>query len=443
MSDVSLSKGDAAGGLKRSLGLPDVVALGINGVIGQGIFLLPGLAAALMGPASLTALGIAGLLSCLIALCFAEVASHFDKTGGAYVYAREAFGDFVGFEVGWLTCCVAVISWAALANGFTEVFAHFVPAVKEPVTQKVVAIGLMTALMGLNLFGARIGASISTFFSVAKLIPLVLFIGVGAFHLQGALFEPFAPQGYGSIADATLVLLYAYVGFETLVVPAGEMKNPQKNVPIALMTVMAVVTVVYMAVLTVSVGTLPELAGHKNPVAAASANVLGAIGGTIVAAGICVSVFGTNAGAALVSPRRFFALAERGDLPKIFAAVDPDSGAPRPAIVLTWGLAVVLALTGSFKELAVLGVIARFLQYIPTCLAAIVFRRRYRDQPRQGFTLPFGPAIPIATIGLCVWLLVASYQKNPERLHYGLLAVAIGVPLYFLAQWNRQRERGA
>lgn len=323
------------GGLKRSLGLPDVVALGINGVIGQGIFLLPGLAAALMGPASLTALALAGFLSCLIALCFAEVGSHFDKTGGAYVYAREAFGDFVGFEVGWLTCCVAVISWAALANGFTEVFGHFVPAVREPGIQKAVAVGLMTALMGLNLFGARIGASVSTFFSVAKLIPLVLFVGVGAFYLQGALFEPFAPKGYGSIADATLVLLYAYVGFETLVVPAGEMKNPQKNVPIALMTVMVIVTVVYMAVLTVSVGTLPELAGHKNPVAAASANVLGAVGGTIVAAGICVSVFGTNAGAALVSPRRFFALAERGDLPKFFARVDPDSGSPRPAIVLT------------------------------------------------------------------------------------------------------------
>ncbi len=436
MSTPTTGKGAA---LKRSLTLPDVVALGINGVIGQGIFLLPGFAAALMGPASLTALGLAGLLSCLIALCFAEVGSHFDKTGGAYVYAREAFGEFVGFEVGWLTCCVAVIAWAALANGFTEVLAHFVPAVAEPTTQKVVAVSLMTVLMGVNLFGARIGASVSTFFSVAKLIPLILFIGVGAFHLQGALFEPFAPQGYGSLADATLVLLYAYVGFETLVVPAGEMKDPQKNVPIALMTVMAVVTVVYMAVLTVSIGTLPELAGHQNPVAAASGNVLGAVGGTIVAAGICVSVFGTNAGSALVSPRRFYALAERGDLPKIFARIDPDSGSPRPAIVLTWALAVVLALTGSFKELAVLGVVARFLQYIPTCLAAIVFRHRYRNQPRHGFTLPFGPVIPLATIALCVWLLVESYASNPERLHWGGLAVLIGVPLYALSRWNRRR----
>ena len=130
----------------------------------------------------------------------------------------------------------------------------------------------------------------------------------------------------------------------------------------------------------------------------------------------------------------------RGDLPPLFARVDDDSGAPRPAIVLTWGLAVILALTGSFKELAVLGVIARFLQYILTCLAAIVFRRRYRNQPRQGFTLPFGPVIPLATIGLCIWLLAASYEKNPERLHYGLLAVAIGIPLYFVAQWNKKRE---
>ena len=117
--------------LKRSLGLGAVIALGINGVIGQGIFLLPGKAAGLMGPASLVGIGIAAVLCLLIALCFAEVGSRFSSTGGAYVYAREAFGDFIGFEVGWMTCCVAVISWAALANGFTLVLGTFIPQVAE------------------------------------------------------------------------------------------------------------------------------------------------------------------------------------------------------------------------------------------------------------------------------------------------------------------------
>ena len=190
--------------LQRSLRFVDVVALGINGIIGQGIFLLPGLAAAKMGPSSMAAIVVAGVLSFLIALCFAEAGSRFSSPGGAYIYAKEAFGDFVGFEVGWITCCVAVISWAALANGFTLVLGHFVPAVAEGWLQKVTAVGLMGALAGVNILGARMGANVSTFFSAAKLVPLILFIGLGVFAIEGALFTPFAPEGMAPLAESTL-----------------------------------------------------------------------------------------------------------------------------------------------------------------------------------------------------------------------------------------------
>ena len=125
-------------GLKRSLSLFAVIALEINGVIGQGIFLLPGKAAGLLGPASLVALIIGGVLSFLIALCFAEVASRFDETGGAYVYAKEAYGDFIGFEVGWMTCCVAVISWAALANGLMVVLAGLMPDIWQSIPYSII-----------------------------------------------------------------------------------------------------------------------------------------------------------------------------------------------------------------------------------------------------------------------------------------------------------------
>ena len=428
-------------GLRRNLTLLDVVALGINGVIGQGIFLLPGLAAAKLGPASILAIVAAGVLCFLIALCFAEVGSRFRATGGAYVYAKEAFGEFVGFEVGWMTCCVAVISWAALANGFTVVLGHFVPEVATGWAQKATAVGLMAALAGVNVLGAKSGAALSTLFSVAKLLPIVLFVGVGVGGIQAGLFEPFAPLGYAPFAEATLVLLYAYVGFETLVVPAGEMRNPQRSVPLALMLVLALVSVVYVAVLAVAIGVLPELAGHKNPVAAASAVVMGPVGATIIAVGICVSVFGTNAGAALVSPRRFYAMAERGDLPKIFAQTHTETGAPTYAIALMFGLSAVLAMTGSFKELAVLGVVARFAQYIPTCLAVIVLRRREAQaggaEETGGFRLPLGPTVPLLTVGLCIWLLA---NADPSKLWKGGVALLVGVPLYFLAKRNRARE---
>ena len=419
-----------SGSLKRSLGLATVVSLGINGVIGQGIFLLPGKAAGMMGPAAGVALLLGGLLCFLIALSFAEVSARFDKTGGAYLYSREAFGDFVGFEVGWMTCCVAIISWAALPNGFTLVLSHFVPAVAEGSVQSFTAVGIITLLTLVNWFGADRGAAVVKFFTVAKLIPLALFILVGAFFVDGGKLEPFAPHGTAPLAETTMLLLYAYAGFETLVVPAGEMDNPQKNVPRALFIVMAIVTVVYMGIFGVAVGTFDGIAGHKNPVAAASEVFMGPIGGSLIALGICLSVFGTNSGSALVSPRRFFALAERGDLPPIFCRTDPQTGAPRPAILLTWALACALSLSGTFAELAVLGVLARFAQYIPTCLAVLVFRRR-DTEVQPGFRIPGGPIIPVLTVLLCVGLMA---NTDPSRLIKGGVALLVGVPLYFLSR---------
>ena len=424
--------------LKRSLGLATVVSLGINGVIGQGIFLLPGKAAGMMGPAAGVALLLGGVLCFLIALCFAEVSARFDTTGGAYVYAREAFGDFVGFEVGWMTCCVGIISWAALSNGFTLVLSHFIPAVAEGWVQSVVALGVITVLTAVNWMGANWGAAVVKFFTVAKMVPLTLFIVVGVFFIDVGNFEPFAPQGTAPIAETTMLLLYAYAGFETLVVPAGEMENPQKNVPRALFIVMAIVTVVYMGIFGVAVGTFGGIAGHANPVAAASAAFMGPVGGTLIAVGICLSVFGTNSGSALVNPRRFFALSERGDLPPFLSRTDPGSGAPRNAIALTWLLACALSLSGTFVELAVLGVLARFAQYIPTCIALLVFRRRDAS-PGPGFRVPGGAFIPVLTVILCVALLA---NTDPTRLIKGGIALLVGIPLYFLSRragWSAQR----
>jgi amino acid transporter len=424
-----------AAGLKRSISLLDVIGLGVNAVIGQGIFLLPGLAAAIVGPAAILALLLAAALAFLIALCFAEVGGRFEATGGAYVYAREAFGPFVGFEVGWMLCCVGIISWAALANGFTVVLARFIPAVGEGWLQPVVAIGLMTALMAVNMFGAKMGASVSTFFSVAKLLPMLAFIAVGLMFIDGELYAPFTPKGLGGLGEATLLLLYAFVGFESAVVPAGEMKDPQKAVPIALVTVMSVVCVVYAAIFMVTVGTLPEVAGHGNPVAAASERFMGPVGGVLIAAGIVVSVFGINSGAALVSPRKIYALAERGDLPGALARVDEKSGAPRAAIFVTFIIAAGLSLTGSFKDLALLGVVARFVQYIPTCLAVLVLRER--RGPAAGFKVPLGPVIPLAAVGLCIWLIA---NTAGDKILGGLIALALGIPFYLLA---RRRQRAS
>lgn len=426
--------------LRRSLTLFAVVCLGINGVIGQGIFLLPGKAAARMGPAALIGLIIGGLLCFCIALCFAEVGSRVKGTGGAYLYARKAFGEFVGFEVGWMTCCVAVIAWATLSNGFTEVFAEFVPAVGEGLTQKCVAVGIVTVLTLVNLMGADMGARVVKFFTVAKLVPIAVFIVVGLFYIDTSNFTPFAPKGYEPLAQTTMILLYAFVGFETMVVPAGEMENPQRAVPLSLFTVLAVSATVYVLLYVVATGTYSGLAGTKNPVALAAGEFMGRFGGTMILVGIALSVFGTNAGAALVSPRRFFALAERGDLPAAIARVSPKSGAPVPAILLTWFLAVLLTVSGSFEQLLVLGVVARFAQYIPTTLAVLILRRRPGYDPEAGYTIPGGPIVPLITLSLCGWLL---FNTDPVKLKMGAQALAVGAILYAFKTIRTRREQSA
>ena len=414
--------------LKRSLSLFDVVSLGINGVVGQGIFFIPALAVSKVGPAALVALVLGAIICLLISLCFAEVGSRYKGTGGAYLYAREAFGDFVGFEVGWMTCLVAMTAWAALANGL--VTKALIPLMEQqwtmtlsPIMVSILPILIMAILSVINLRGAKWGATLSTILTVLKLTPIALVILVGLPSLQIDPFTPFAPQGWSAMGEATLLLLYAYVGFETLVVPAGEMDNPQKTVPLALIIVMSLVALIYISVLAVTIATVEEVAMSKSPVAEASVALLGTFGGGLISYGILCSVFGTNAAAAMVSPRRIFAFAEGGHLPRILAYINPKTGAPSYAIIALFIGAALLSLSGSFEELAVMSVVARFCQYIPTCLATITLRK----QGPAPFTLPGGVLIPILTLVACVTLLANS---SPNKLLFGLYAILAGAVVY-------------
>ena len=422
--------------LRRSLSQIDVVALGLNGVIGTGIFFLPGLATGLLGPASILAMAFAALLAFLIALCFAEVGAHYRGTGGAYLYALRVHGDGVGFFVGWINCGITVAAWGALINGLAVAVAHFAPSLGGGVPRAAFIVAVMFALTLINLRGAKLGARVANVFTAAKLIPLLVFVAVGVLYIDSDRFAPFAPHGYDGFFDATLLVFYAFVGFETQVIPAGEMKNPQRSVPLSLLIVLAVVTVVYLLVQVVATGTLAELSGHANPVAAASAGFLGSGGATLIAVGIIVSVAGINAAAALVGPRRFFALAEHGHLPRALAATNAH-GVPALSVWLVFALSAVVALSGSFKDLALISVVGRFAQYISTAAAALVLRVRARGAPSDpgAFRLPLGPVIPVVAIALSV---IVLSQSEPRRLIIGAIAVASGLPVYAYIVWRRR-----
>lgn len=432
--------------LKRSLSLVDVIALGINGVIGTGIFLLPGIATGIMGPASMLTLLFAALLSFVIALCFAEVGSQFRGTGGAYLYALRTFGDAPGFFVGWMVLVVTVTSWAAMVNALATACSEYLPALEGGPTRAIAIVGFMTTLTAINLRGAKTGARVSVFFTVAKLVPLLLFVVVGLFYIDTSNFTPFAPEGYGSkFFEATLVILYAFVGFEALVVPAGEMANPRRAVPIALISVLLLVCLVYVGVLAVATGTLSNLAGHPNPVLASSEVFMGSFGAKLVGIGIIISIIGINSAQALVGPRRVFALAQQGHMPRKLAEIS-KRGVPHFALIALFAVSGVIAVYGSFKTLALVSVVARFAQYIATCLAVIVLRRRRKAQARgeeEGgahFELPFGPVIPVIALSLCAWLLIESGRSNADPLIAGGIALLAGNPVYLLARRAARRR---
>ena len=419
--------------LRRDLRLRDIVALGINSVIGTGIFFLPGEAAAILGPAALIPFLVSAVLCSLLVLCFADAGSRFRETGGPMLYAEAAFGPLTGFVVGWMTVVVRIATWGALSNALVTALAAFDSRVSD--YRVVVLCSLFAGIAAVNCSGIRSSAAVTNFFTLAKLLPILLFVVVGAFFIDPALFEPFAPHGYSEVGAGTLLILFAFVGFELLGIPAGEMSEPRKNLPRALFLSMSLITVVYLSIWAVCTGTLPTLAGSATPVSDAAAVFMGTGGGLLVSVGIVMSVLGVNVATSLAASRCLFALGDQGRLPRIFGRVHARTGAPVQAILATTGLALAVALSGTFVELAVLSVVARFSQFIPTCLAVLVGRRRGAREPR--FRIPLGPAIPVLALLLCGWLLS---QAEPRQLLWGSVAIAVGVVVFFAGS---RRKRGS
>ncbi len=418
-------------GLVRALGRFDLTALVVNSVIGSGIFGLPAILIAHLGGWSPLAYLLAAAAIGIIALCFAEVASRFGAAGGPYLYAREAFGSFVGLQVGWVAWLVRIASAAANANLFVLYLAELWGAATQPGVRLLLLTVIFLALTVVNYRGVRQGAKVSDVFAVAKLLPLGLFGLAGLFFLQG---ENFAAHSVGASGDwprAMLLLVFAYGGFEAAMIPAGEMRDPRRDTPFALLVGLAVVAVTYAVVQTVVVGTLPAGTVTDRPLATAAQLFLGRGGALLMAVGAMVSVAGLLSSTMLNSPRLTYALAERGEFPGFFAAVHPRFRTPHVSIVfyavLSWGLAV----WGSFEWNAVLSAVARLLTYLSTCAALMVLRRRSGTE--AAFRIPAGSVVSLAGMGFCLWLLV---QMGKQELMI-LAVVAVLAATTWL--WARRR----
>jgi amino acid transporter len=419
--------------LRRAVGRWQLYGLSINDVVGSGIYLLPAAAAALLGPASLWAVLLAGLAVSLLVLCYAQAASYFDQPGGGYLYAREAFGPLVGFEVGWMLLLTRIASAAALSNGLAEAVTHFWPGAAGGAVRIAIVVGSLAFLVGVNIIGVRAAARTGVLLAVAKLLPLLMFIGIGAMYVdlsQAAVLAADIPPA--DLGKAALLLLFAYAGFENLPAAAGEYRNPRRDVPFAMLAMIATVTLVYVAVQWVALGTLPGLAQSQTPLADAAARFGGGWLALLLTVGAAVSILGTNSNTIMLGPRYLHALAMDGFGPRALTAIHPRFRTPAVAILTIGTLSLLLALTGSFVQLALLSVVARLFTYIGTALAVLVLRRRHGDRP-GALQLPGGALIPVAATVLSLGLLASASLQN---LVAGAIALVLGAAIYRF--WHRR-----
>jgi basic amino acid/polyamine antiporter, APA family len=400
----------------RALGLFSVLCIGVNAIVGSGIFRLPGRLGHYLGGASWIAFAIVGVLLIAVGLCFAEMGGMFDASGGPYVYAREAFGKIAGLVIGWMAWVTMVLSWAAVANAVPGYLAVLVPGTDGPIATRAVVASLIVIPGVLNYFGVRPGAYATNAFTIAKLVPLALFTIVGLPHVDWSRIHalPNFDAGFAPIGAALLVALFPLQGFEVAPVPAGETKNPKRNVPIAVIASLVFCAIFYVLIQIVAYGTEPAIAntpagadnpGSAQPLADAARSFFGENGARFIAIGACISIMGFCVGSALATPRFLGVLAEDRLFPKWLAELHPRFASPHHAIVFTVIVTLLASQLLDFDSLVDMANVAVTLQYVATCAAVAWLRYRKPDLPRS-YKVPGGPfLVPLVGIGVCVLLL--------------------------------------
>jgi amino acid transporter len=362
----------------------------------------------------------------LIVLCFAEVAGRFSETGGPYLFARECYGAAPGFGVGWLVWVARVTSFAANCSLVPDYLGYFFPGAASGAPRALILIMVVGGLAAVNVRGVRNTANASNVFAVGKLLPLAVFIGAGLLLMNPGRFSFAVRPEYGAFSQSVMLLVYAFTGFEMAVIPAGEVKDPGRDVPRALLIGMTAVVAIYVGIQAVCIGTLPELAKSQRPLADAAARFLGSGGAMMITAGMIVSLAGNLNVLILAASRMIFAMAEGGALPARLARVHPRSRTPVTAVLATTAVMLALALSRTFLYLVTVSTVARLVTYVATC-AALPVLRRCGNAPATGFRIRGGVWISAAAMALCLWLVSnASLTEARDT----AIAAATGFVIY-------------
>ncbi len=392
--------------LVRGIGVPALTANIINSTIGAGIFVLPALVAKGLGPAAPLAFVACAIAMVFFVTCFAIAGSRVSLTGGLYAYVEVAFGRYVGFLAAVLYAITAISAVAGVGNVLVNSIAGLIPLVGNPIVRIMVMLLVYSSLVLINVRGVRSGAGAVTLVTMAKLLPLLLFVCAGIFFIQpGNITWPAWP-GSKALGDSVLLLIFAFVGIEVALIPSGEVKSPARTVPRAVYLALVITTVIYITIQLVAQGNLgSDLANHPDaPLAEAAAKFLGNLGRTILLAGATISAFGFIASDILSSPRMLFAVGRDRILPTWFAHVHPRYRSPDVAIVAYAIVAFTLSVSSSFEALAVLSNVAVLLMYLLCCAGVWLLIRRNVRTDGSPFSFPGMQIVPALAIAAILWL---------------------------------------
>lgn len=413
------------GGLRREIGQLGFGAIALNGMIGAGIFALPGIAVARAGLFSPWLFVLCGLLIMLIVLVTARVASYFDDTGGPVTYAGRAFGPFAGFQAGWLLTLSRAAAFAANAHLMVTYAGWFWPPLLDGYhTPAVLAVCVL--LMAVNLVGVRQGMAAVFALTALKLLPLVLLVLLGLGQANPEIFSGAEIPPLESFGETLLIVFYAFVGFEGAVVPAGEGRNARRDIPLALVRTVLLITLFYFLIQVVTVSVAPDVGASETPLADVAMILMGGAGAALLTLGAVFSVSGNLTASMLSAPRMLYAMAHIGSMPEWFGRVHRRYRTPANSILAYGLLSMVLALGGGFEWLAKMSTVVRLLVYVMVIATLPVLQRRARDYEGQ-FRLWGGYAIPLLALGPILWL--TSHASLKSWVVTGVFAAA-GTVLY-------------
>lgn len=421
---------DHASSLRRDIGFFGASFLVLNAMIGAGIFALPGKVAVNAGLLSPWLFLVVGVLFLTVVLTFAELASYYEETGGPVLYATEAFGPLAGFSTGWAIYLARMTAFAANANVMAIYLASLSDLFAGDLARGIIITAVTIGLTWANLLGVRDGVRTMGVFTVLKVTPLLIMVLLGFQHVTGSTLIPGAPFVIDELGGTTLLLIYAYVGFETLAVTAGETSQPRSTLPKALVGTVIGTGLLYFVIVLVFVSIISADQYASATLVDVGRALAGPAGAFAITLAAVFSIGGNLAGSMIAAPRLIFSLAENRMLPQWFGHVHARHATPDRCILIMGGMALVLALTGSFVKLAIASSVVRLLGFV-ICIASLpVIRRKASDEARKtAYRLKGGYSIPAIGLAICVWLLM---QAKAESWIGVSILIAIGMFFFWI-----------